>query len=77
MYEILRLKVTDENNKELFRRFRLEVKKRLNAPFQVRKKGRVLFNHMLNTFYLQLDGVGRTLHDYSDNERKYIILGGK
>ncbi|XP_041372189.1 histone acetyltransferase type B catalytic subunit-like isoform X2 [Gigantopelta aegis] len=38
VYEILRLKVTDEKNKELFRRFRLEVKKRLNAPFQ--KNGR-------------------------------------
>ena len=34
IYEILRLKATNVNNKEQYRSYRLEVKKRLNAPFQ-------------------------------------------
>ncbi|CAG5135859.1 unnamed protein product, partial [Candidula unifasciata] len=33
IYEILRLKATNESNKEMFRTYRLDVKKRLNIPF--------------------------------------------
>ena len=34
------------------------------------KKGNVLFNDTLNTFYLQLYGVGHMVKDHSDSERK-------
>lgn len=37
VYEILRLRVTDESNKSMFRQYRLDVKKRLNTPFQKSK----------------------------------------
>ena len=33
------------------------------------KEGNVLFNDTLNTFYLQLYGVGHMLKDNSDSER--------
>ena len=35
VYEILRLRVTDLSNAEEYKAYRLEVKKRLNIPFQV------------------------------------------
>ncbi|OWF35869.1 histone acetyltransferase type B catalytic subunit-like [Mizuhopecten yessoensis] len=38
IYEILRLKATDTSDKEMYRAYRLDIKRRLNAPFQ--KKGR-------------------------------------
>lgn len=38
IYEILRLKATNVNDKEQYRNYRLDIKKRLNAPFQ--KNGR-------------------------------------
>ena len=34
-----------------------------------RKEGNVLFNNALNTFYLQLYGVGHMVKDHSDSER--------
>ena len=34
-----------------------------------RKEGNVLFNDPLNTFYLQLYGVGHMVKDHSDSER--------
>ena len=39
-----------------------------SAPWK--KEGNVLFNDALNTFYLQLYGVGDTVKDHSDSERK-------
>ena len=33
------------------------------------KEGNVLFNDTLNTFYLQLYGVGHMVKDHSDSER--------
>ena len=36
---------------------------------QLWKKGRVLFNDALNTFYLQLYGVGHMVKDHSDSDR--------
>ncbi|XP_059160835.1 histone acetyltransferase type B catalytic subunit-like [Physella acuta] len=33
VYEILRLKATDQSNKDMFRAYRLDVKRRLNIPF--------------------------------------------
>ena len=35
-----------------------------------RKEGNVLFNDVLNTFYLQLYGVTHMVKDHSDSERK-------
>ena len=35
-----------------------------------RKEGNILFNDSLNTFYLQLYGVGHMVKDHSDSERK-------
>jgi len=45
VYEILRLRMTDIHNSEQYRRYRLDVKNRLNVPYQVRghKKQRVQF----------------------------------
>ena len=33
------------------------------------KKGNVLFNNSLNTFYLRLCGISHMVKDHSDNER--------
>ena len=40
----------------------------------LRKKGNVLFNNTLNTFYLLLHGVGHMVEDHSDNERGNLLL---
>ena len=37
-----------------------------------RKEGNVLFKDALNTFYLQLYGIGHMVKDYSDSERKPV-----
>ena len=42
----------------------------MSKGFGVRKEGNVLFNDALNTFYLQLYGVGHMVKDYSDSERE-------
>ena len=39
-----------------------------------RKEGNVLFNGALNTFYLQLYGVGHMVKDHSDSERGNLLL---
>jgi histone acetyltransferase 1 len=36
IYEILRLRATNVNNPEEFTKYRLDIKRRLNAPFAVR-----------------------------------------
>ena len=41
---------------------------------QRRKEGNVLFNDALNTFYLQLYGVGHMVKDHSDSERGNPML---
>ena len=38
------------------------------------RKGNVLFNDALNTFYLQLYGVGLMVKDHSDSERGNLLL---
>ena len=38
------------------------------------RKGNVLFNDALNTFYLQLYGVGHMVKDHSDSERGNPLL---
>lgn len=43
VYEILRLKITDESNPSMYRQYRLDLKRRLNIPFQVR--------HCCNFYY--------------------------
>ena len=37
------------------------------------KKGNVLFNDALNTFYLRLYGVGHMVKDHSDSERGNLL----
>ena len=39
------------------------------AILEGRKEGHFLFNDALNTFYLQLYGVGQMVKDHSDSER--------
>ena len=39
-----------------------------------RKEGNVLFNDVLNTFYLRLYGVTHTVKDHSDSERGNPLL---
>ena len=39
-----------------------------------RKEGIVLFNDTLNTFYLQLYGVGHMVKDHSDRDRGNPLL---
>ena len=41
--------------------------------FKTRKEGNVLFNDALNTFYLQLYGVGHMVKDHSDSERGNLL----
>ena len=38
IYELLRLRATDISNAEEYKKYRLEVKRRLNIPFQKEKK---------------------------------------
>ena len=38
-----------------------------------RKEGNVLFNDTLNTFYLQLYGIGHMVKDHSDSERGNLL----
>ena len=40
----------------------------------VRKEGNVLFNNILNTFYLEIDGLRHMVKVHSDNERGYPLL---
>ena len=41
----------------------------INTQLMVMKEGNVLFNDTLNTFYLQLYGVGHMVKYHSDSER--------
>ena len=47
--------------------------KEMHGPKEGRKEGNVLFNHALNTFYLQLYGVGHMVKDHSDSERGNLL----
>ena len=38
-----------------------------------RKEGHFLFNDALNTFYLQLYGVGHMVNEHSDSERGNLL----
>ena len=39
----------------------------------IRKEGNVLFNDDLNTFYLQLYGIGHMIKDHSDTEKGDLL----
>ncbi|XP_064615849.1 histone acetyltransferase type B catalytic subunit-like isoform X2 [Liolophura sinensis] len=64
VYEILRLKATDTSNKEEYKKYRLDVKKRLNAPFQ--KNGRD-FQKLNNA--LQPDELTATVNSLTREQR--------
>ena len=55
VYEILRLKITDESNTSMYKQYRLDVKRRLNKPFQVslREADEMLFFN--GNFYLRVN----------------------
>ena len=38
------------------------------------KEGNALFNDALNTFYLQLYGIGHMVKDHSDSKRGNLLL---
>ena len=40
------------------------------------KEGNALFNDALNTFYLQLYGIGHMVKDHSDSERGNLLPHG-
>lgn len=71
IYEILRLKATDRSNKEQFRQYRLDVKRRLNIPFQKNGRDFQKFGKALNQEELRATLGCLTLdqrHMYLENE---------
>ena len=62
--------VSDANVRELFYWLSVQV---LGLKRNERK-GNVLFNNTLNTFYLQLYGIGHMVKDHSDSERVNSLL---
>ena len=54
---------------ETYRKFCYSHRDHLTVNIVIRKEGNVLFNDALNTFYLQLYGVGHMVKDHSDSER--------
>ena len=61
--------VLTENNTEHTERRQTNALNTSHIWLYGRKEGNVLFNDALNTFYLQLYGVGHMLKDHSDSER--------
>ena len=59
IYEILRLRATDISNAEEYKQYRLEVKRRLNRPFQKEKKSMVSGSH---TLHIHCTHAAHTLH---------------
>jgi len=59
IYEILRLKATDCFNKQQFKAYRLDVKKRLNIPFAVWTSTDVLYHtlfvYLIHMFYRSIN----------------------
>ena len=56
-----------------YRNREIELKKNVFFCFfdsKGRKKGNILFNNTLNTFYLRLYGVAHMVKDHSDSKRK-------
>ncbi|RUS88450.1 hypothetical protein EGW08_003787 [Elysia chlorotica] len=69
VYEILRLKSTNENNKQMFRDYRLDVKKRLNLPYL---RNRRTFKKLERT--LQPDELSQTLGVMNNDEQRFQYL---
>lgn len=68
VYEILRLKATDMSDKEQYKSYRLDMKKRLNAPFQ--KNGRD-FDKLKNV--LRPDEFSATLSSITEDQRHQYL----
>ncbi|XP_061178259.1 histone acetyltransferase type B catalytic subunit-like [Saccostrea echinata] len=68
VYEILRLKATDTSNKEQYKAYRLDMKRRLNAPFQ--KNGRD-FDKLKNV--LRPDEFSATLSSITEEQRHQYL----
>lgn len=74
VYEILRLKATDMSDKEQYKSYRLDMKKRLNAPFQVNAAHVLIFflhickgldNLLLVQYILQVNSVYTKIFSYA------------
>ncbi|XP_005104677.1 histone acetyltransferase type B catalytic subunit [Aplysia californica] len=68
MYEILRLKATDQSNKEEFREYRLDVKRRLNIPYMKTKRMFLKLENCLNP-----EEIAQTL-GLVTKEQKFLTL---
>ncbi|XP_057293831.1 histone acetyltransferase type B catalytic subunit-like [Hydractinia symbiolongicarpus] len=62
VYEILRLKCTDQSNVDMYRDYRLDVKNRLNIPFQKQARDMQKLKHALSPEEYNAAMVGQT-HD--------------
>lgn len=69
VYEILRLKATNENNKSMFRDYRLDVKKRLNLPYLRNRKTYKKLERMLEP-----EELTQTLGVINNNEQRFQYL---
>ncbi|XP_075221855.1 histone acetyltransferase 1 [Lycorma delicatula] len=80
VYEILRLKATDMNDEKHYRNYRLNVKKRLNIPYQKEQaymnKLRKLLNEQEYQTTLTLNGIGQRIEklekQYKELEEQYL-----
>ncbi|XP_077993239.1 histone acetyltransferase type B catalytic subunit-like [Glandiceps talaboti] len=70
IYEILRLRVTDESNAEQFRQYRLDVKKRLNIPYQKEKADLEKMRKVLKPEELAAAMAGQSLQERHQNLEK-------
>jgi len=68
VYEILRLKVTDRNNNQQYRAYRLDVKRRLNIPFQKNSRDFRKLQSALNVTELSA-----TMNGFSTEQRMEFL----
>ncbi|XP_076455980.1 histone acetyltransferase type B catalytic subunit-like [Babylonia areolata] len=68
VYEILRLKITDENNTSMYRQYRLDLKRRLNKPFQRNQRD----YHKLERA-LQPDELAQMMSNMSAEQRHMVL----
>ncbi|XP_070535512.1 histone acetyltransferase type B catalytic subunit-like isoform X2 [Ptychodera flava] len=70
IYEILRLRVTDESNSEQFKQYRLDIKKRLNMPYQKEKSDLEKMRKVLKPEELAATMAGHSLQERHQNLEK-------
>ncbi|NP_001171746.1 histone acetyltransferase type B catalytic subunit [Saccoglossus kowalevskii] len=70
VYEILRLRVTDESNANQFKEYRLDIKKRLNIPYQREKSDMEKMKKALKPEELAATMAGQSLQERHNNLEK-------